>query len=218
MNSDAAEQVVRMVLNGADITIRLVGAGAKNLAALLLAWSKKEKLYKGKTSLPKLLTGGDELNVITLTKEQYGAFRKLSKKKITFAPFLNTKSDDGKIDIVLGSRQLNLANRILDRIGYGNVEPGSGARPEFINEMDRDPAGSFSFDSPGEDPKKNDTPWRTGSNECRDSSSPRSDRRSRKPSVEKQLEENKRKLQKQQQKDRAHEKAQRSKNPAQKER
>ena len=43
MNGDAAEEVVRMALNGADISIRLVGAGAKNLAALLVAWAKKEK-------------------------------------------------------------------------------------------------------------------------------------------------------------------------------
>ena len=34
MNGDAAEEVVRMALNTADISIRLVGAGAKNLAGL----------------------------------------------------------------------------------------------------------------------------------------------------------------------------------------
>ena len=61
MNGDAAEEVVTMALNTADISIRLVGAGAKNLAALLVAWAKKEKTHVGKTSLPKLLSSGDEL-------------------------------------------------------------------------------------------------------------------------------------------------------------
>ena len=54
----------------------------------------------------------------------------------------------------------------------------------------------MSFDSPAGDSKKNDTPSRSGSNECKDSSQGRDDlrRSNRKPSVEKKLEENKRLL------------------------
>ena len=195
MNGDAAEEVVRMVLNGADITIRLVGAGAKNLAALLIAWAKQEKIHVGKTSLPKLLSSGDELHVLSLTEKQYEGFNKLAKKNITYAPFLNTKTRDGKVDIVLGARQLGFANHILSKVGYRNIEPGSGARSEILNERDKEELG-MSFDSPAGDSKKNDTPSRSGSSECRDSSQGRDDlrRSNRKPSVEKKLEENRRLL------------------------
>ena len=191
MNGDAAEEGVRMVLNGADITIRLVGAGAKNLAALLIAWAKQEKIHVGKTSLPKLLSSGDELHVLSLTEKQYEGFKKLAKKKITYAPFLNTKTRDGKVDIVLGARQLGFANHILSKVGYRNIEPGSGARSEILNERDKEELG-MSFDSPAGDSKKNDTPSRSG----RDSSQGRDDlrRSNRKPSVEKKLEENRRLL------------------------
>ena len=138
MNGDAAEEVVRMALNGADISIRLVGAGAKNLAALLVAWAKKEKKHVGRTSLPKLLSGGDELHVLSLTEKQYDGFKKLAKKKITYAPFLNTKSKDGKVDIVLGAKQLSFANHILSKVGYRNIEPGTGAHVELMNEKDKE--------------------------------------------------------------------------------
>ena len=207
MNGDAAEEVVRMAVNGADVAIRLVGAGAKNLALLLLAWARNEKVHAGKTSLPKLLTSGDELHVLSLTKEQYEGFKRQAKKKITYAPFLNTKSKDGKVDIVLGAKQLHFANYILNRIGYGNIEPGTGARAEILDDREKEALGMRS-DSPSGDSKKNDTPSRRSSRECRDSSPRRDDPKGRKPSVEKQLEENKRKLEREskKQKDRTRDK------------
>ncbi len=123
MNGDAAEEVVRMAVNGADVAIRLVGAGAKNLALLLLAWARNEKVHTGKTSLPKLLSSGDELHVLSLSKEEYAAFKKQARKKITYAPFLNTKNKDGKVDVVVGLKQEGIVNRILDRIGYEMMKP-----------------------------------------------------------------------------------------------
>ena len=208
MNGDAAEEVVRMALNTADISIRLVGAGAKNLAALLVAWAKKEKKHVGKTSLPKLLSSGDELHVLSLTKEQYEGFKKQAKKKITYAPFLNTKSKDGKVDIVLGAKQLHFANYILNRIGYGTVEPGSGTHAEIMDEREKEAMG-MSYESPSGDSKKNDTPSRRSSKECRDNSPRRDDLKGSKPSVEKKLEENKRKLEREskKQKDRTRDKS-----------
>ncbi len=207
MNGDAAEEVVKMTLNGVDVFIRLIGAGAKELAGLLISWKNKEKKHVGKTSLPQLVSSGDELHVLSLTKEQYEGFKRQAKKKITYAPFLNTKSKDGKVDIVLGAKQLQFANYILNRIGFGTVEPGSGAHAEILDDREKEATG-MSFDDTSGDSKKNDTPSRRSSKECRDSSPRRDDPRGSKPSVEKQLEENKRKLEREnkKQKDRTREK------------
>lgn len=208
MNGDAAEEVVRMAVNGADVAIRLVGAGAKNLALLLLAWSRNEKIHAGKTSLPKLLSSGDELHVLSLSKEEYSAFKKQARKKITYAPFLNTKNKDGKVDVVVGLKQEGIVNRILDRIGYQNIKAGTGARAEILDDREKEDLG-MSADSHSGDSKKNDTPSRRSSKECRDSSPRRDDPKGRKPSVEKQLEENKRKLEREskKQKDRTRDKS-----------
>ena len=64
MNGEAADEVVRMVLNGSEVAIRLTGSAAKNLAAILVAWSKNYKKVYGKTSMMKLLRSGEELQVI----------------------------------------------------------------------------------------------------------------------------------------------------------
>ena len=98
-------------------------------------------------------------------------------------------------------------NRILDRIGYQNIKAGSGARAEIMDEREKEAMG-MSYDSPSGDSKKNDTPSRRSSKECRDSSPRRDDPRGSKPSVEKQLEENKRKLEREskKQKDRTRDK------------
>ena len=39
-SGDAAEEVVRLALNGADITLRLVASATRNLAALMVGPSK----------------------------------------------------------------------------------------------------------------------------------------------------------------------------------
>ena len=153
MNGDAAEEVVRMAVNGADVAIRLVGAGAKNLALLFLAWSRNDKVHAGKTSLPKLISSGDEMHVLSLSKEEYAAFKKQARKKITYAPFLNNKNKDGKVDVVVGMKQEGIVNRILDRIGYQNIKAGTGARAEILDDRKKEAMG-MSFDDTSGDSKK----------------------------------------------------------------
>lgn len=91
MHGDAADEMVRMVLNGTGVAIKLTGSAAKNLAALLVAWSKNEKKVYGKTSMMKLLKSGEPLQVLSMTREQYSRFKGMAKKKVLYAPFLNKK-------------------------------------------------------------------------------------------------------------------------------
>ena len=123
MNGEAADEVVRMVLNGSEVAIRLTGSAAKNLAAILVAWSKNHKKVYGKTSMMKLLRSGEELQVLSLTKEQYQDFKASARKQVLFAPFVDTKSEDEKVDVVIEAKSIPLVNHILDRIGYTQIEP-----------------------------------------------------------------------------------------------
>ena len=123
MNGEAADEVVRMVLNGSEVAIRLTGSAAKNLAAILVAWSKNHKKVYGKTSMMKLLRSGEELQVLSLTKEQYQDFKASARKQVLFAPFVDTKSEDGRVDVVIAAKSIPLVNHILDRIGYTQIEP-----------------------------------------------------------------------------------------------
>ncbi len=89
MNGEAADEVVRMVVNGSEVAIRLTGSAAKNLAAILVAWSKNHKKVYGKTSMMKLLRSGEELQVLSMTKEQYLDFKASARKQVLFAPFVD---------------------------------------------------------------------------------------------------------------------------------
>ena len=118
MNGEAADEVVRMVLNGSEVAIRLTGSAAKNLAAILAAWSKNHKKVYGKTSMMKLLRSGEELQVLSLTKEQYQDFKASARKQVLFAPF-----------VVIEAKSIPLVNHILDRIGYTQLEPEKEKEP-----------------------------------------------------------------------------------------
>ena len=58
---DAAEQVVRMSLEGVEVAARITGNGAKNIALLLAAVLKEEQKTKGKARLTNMLKSGKEL-------------------------------------------------------------------------------------------------------------------------------------------------------------
>lgn len=73
---------------------------------------------------------------------------------ITYAPFLNTKSKDGKVDIVLGAKQLSFANHILSKVGYRNIEPGTGAHVKLMNEKDKEAIGEMNFENSSGTSKK----------------------------------------------------------------
>ena len=135
MSGDAADEVVRIMLNGTEVAVRLAGSGIKNLAALLIAWSKKEKKPYGKTNMMRLLKSGDELQVISLEREQYKQFKELAHKKVLYAPFLNTKEKDGKLDIVISSKSIPIINYILKKIGYGEPEQDA---PEDLSKKKQD--------------------------------------------------------------------------------
>ena len=57
-SAEAADQVVRMTLNGVEVAAKITGAGAKQLAILLYAVLKDQKKTKGKTRLTSMLRSG----------------------------------------------------------------------------------------------------------------------------------------------------------------
>lgn len=182
MHGDAADEMVRMVLNGTEVAIKLTGSAAKNLAALLVAWSKNEKKVYGKTTMMKLLKSGEPLQVLSMTKEQYSKFKGMAKKKVLYAPFLNKKRGDNKLDVVISEKSLPMVNYILKKIGYGEVT----RTPSEVEET-----------------KKKDTPSRQNSNAAEVKSEAQQDTRSKekptqqlqKDSVKVKLEQNRRQLQ-----------------------
>ena len=191
MNGDAADEVVRIMLNGTEVALRLTGSAAKNLGVILYEWAKNNPKVTGKTSMMKLLRSGEELQVVTLTREQYDQFKALAKKQVLFAPFVNKEKNDGMVEVVISSRSLAIVNHILEDIGYGKrtqteVEP---------SKKENTPSKQSSSDS-------KDKPQARQS----DRNSPTEDRNSNgKPSVLAQLEANRKFLEERERKEQEHE-------------
>lgn len=65
-SGEAAEQVVRMTLNGVEVAAKISGKAAERLAVLLYAVLKDQKKTRGKTRLNSMLRSGKELKVLDL--------------------------------------------------------------------------------------------------------------------------------------------------------
>lgn len=68
---EAADQMVRMMLSGTEVAVRLSGSALKNLLALSLALARNHKQLSGKVNLGKMLRETRDLRQFPMTPEQY---------------------------------------------------------------------------------------------------------------------------------------------------
>ena len=54
-SGDAADQMVRMMLSGGEVTVRLGASAIKNLAAITIALARNHKTLSGKVQMKQML-------------------------------------------------------------------------------------------------------------------------------------------------------------------
>ena len=113
---DAAEQVVRMSLEGMDVALRVSGSAAKNLVAILAALSKEDKTSRGRTRLTKLIKSGKELTVFSIPGEDLKNFAKEAKQYGILYCVVKSKAD-----IITRSEDAPKINRIVERFKMATV-------------------------------------------------------------------------------------------------
>ena len=124
-SGDAAEQMVRMSLEGAEFAIKITGAAAKNLAAALYTVLKDQKKTKGKARIEAMLREKRPLKVYTIKKEDCPEFAKQAKGYgILYAPIPVKKGDD-TIDILVFEDDAARANRIVEKFKLTVVDTAS---------------------------------------------------------------------------------------------
>ena len=77
---DAAEQVVRLSLEGFEVAAKLSGAAAKNIAVLLVSVLKQEQKTKGKARLTNMIKSGKELKVFSIPNKDLKKFTEQAKR------------------------------------------------------------------------------------------------------------------------------------------
>ena len=122
-SSDAAEQIVRMSLQGFEVAARVTGSGAKDVAALLLAVMKDKKKTAGKTNLVNMLKSGKELKVFSVRQEDFKKFTEEAKRYgVLYTALINKKAKDGVTDILVKAEDASKINRIVQRFNLARFD------------------------------------------------------------------------------------------------
>lgn len=127
-SSDAAEQIVRMSLQGAEVALKITGSGAKNIAAMLIAIAKDQQKVKGKTSLTNMLKSGRPLKVFSIRESDLKKFIEEAKRYgVLFSAIVekNGNNADGMIDVMVKEEDAGKINRIVERFKLSTVDIAS---------------------------------------------------------------------------------------------
>lgn len=107
---EAADQLVRMMLSGGEVAVRLTGSAVKNLLAISLALAKSHKKISGKVRMGKMLQQTRDLRVFPMTQEEYREFRhKAREPKLLYAAIQNSRDPKGPGKNILCQKHASLS-------------------------------------------------------------------------------------------------------------
>ena len=135
-SGDAAEQVVRLSLEGFEVVARLTGSAAKNVALLLASTLKQPSKTKGKSRLTSMIKSGKPLSVFAVPNKNLKKFTEQAKKYGVLYCVLkdkNSKGENDEVDIICREADSAKVQRIFDRFELGNVDKTS-----IVTEAERD--------------------------------------------------------------------------------
>lgn len=125
-SGDAAEQIVRISLEGTEVALKLTGSAAKNIAAMIYTVLKNrdKNKTKGRQRLTAMLKSGKELKVFTVSEEHLKQFAAEAKRYgvVYCALRGKEKSADGMVDIMVRAEDASKINRIVERFKLAAVD------------------------------------------------------------------------------------------------
>lgn len=130
---EAADQVIKMSLNGAEVALRISGVAAKEVATMLYAILKDNKKSKGRTRLENLTKTGRPLTIFTVKSNDYNQFKIEAKKYgILYSGIRDSKmSNDGMVDIIVKQEDANRINRIVERFKFADVSQSAQIKSDI---------------------------------------------------------------------------------------
>lgn len=133
-SGEAADQVMRMMLNGAEVLIKLSGSGAKNAAVLLYSIARQQKKTKGAARLESMLRSGKPLKVYTFRDSDLPKFKEVAKQYGILYTVLKEKDRTGGVfDVMVRAEDESKIARITERFNLARVDTAD-LRAEIIRE------------------------------------------------------------------------------------
>lgn len=143
---EAAEQIVRMSLEGFEVAAKITGAGAKNIAVLLYSILSQQKKTKGKARLSSMLRSGKELKVFTVEQGDLKKFTEEAKKYgVLYCVLADRKNKDPKaeIDVIARAEDAAKISRIVERFHLAAVDTAS-----IVTEAEQSKDGKAAMSEP----------------------------------------------------------------------
>lgn len=132
-SGDAAEQVVRLSLEGVEVAAKITGSAAKEVSALLIAALKNrdKNKVKGRQRLTAMLRSGKELTIFTVKNQDMARFVADAKRYGVVYCVLREAKDNpqGISEIMVRAEDAAKINRIVENIKIATVSD-----PETIRE------------------------------------------------------------------------------------
>lgn len=130
---EAADQVIRMSLNGAEVALKITGVAAKEVAAMLVAILKDNKKSKGRTRLENLIKTGKPLTIFTVKVEDYDQFKQEAKRYgILYCAVRNARgTEDGMVDVMVKQEDISRVDRIVDRFKLADVSQSAQIKSDI---------------------------------------------------------------------------------------
>lgn len=125
-SGDAAEQVVRMTLEGTEVAAKITGTGAKEIAKLLYAVLRDQKKTKGKTRLANMIRSGKELKVFAVKDGDLAKFCMQAKQYgVLYCVLKDRDAKDGITDVMVRAEDASKVNRIFERFHLTTMDMAS---------------------------------------------------------------------------------------------
>ena len=140
---DAAEQVVRLSLEGFEVAARLSGSAAKNIALLLVSVLKQEQKTKGKARLTNMIKSGKELKVFSIPQKDLKKFTEQAKRYGVLYCVLrdkNTKGENAPVDIIARAEDASKIHHYGRSGQKSNAERGASKRKPLSRQNRQKPS------------------------------------------------------------------------------
>lgn len=143
MSGDVSEQVVRMCLEGFEITAKITGAAVERVTAALYAIAKNKADSHKADSMKSKLKNGGKMEILTLKDEDVAKFKEGAKiyGLKNFVPVRDKKVADGMSDFYIDPSQVGIAEQIIKRF---NITAAKTTMETEVKELDKEATPAIS--------------------------------------------------------------------------
>lgn len=131
IENETADQVVRMMLQGSEVILRLTGEAALRIAPMIYAALKDGHTTKGKATLWEFLKSGKDQKMFRIPDEYLKAFTTASKKfGFPFVVLKDKSRTDGLTDIMVYATDASKVSRVIEKFNL-MVKQAETIKPEI---------------------------------------------------------------------------------------